>query len=366
MCAFKHSILVKDEYYNSFPSIVRAADGALVMVYRQAQNSLKAYGAITHVDVTSRVMLKTSHDEGLTWSDSRVIYDDEMGEQDPCISSLSDGTLLCTFFRWRVVPKEDKDLLGEAFNYFGRIIFDRWAAVHVGTLCIRSFDNGVTWDGPWHFSCPEYQGSLALRGNIVELGGGRLLAPLYGVKRFGELARCLVMASDDRGTSWHLLGEVPAVKGHNFLEPFLYKAPSGRIDILMRTQLDFHKIPFNETYKNLYVSSSTDEGKTWSIPEETDLFCPNPVHVLPLSNDKVCVTYGQRRDPKGIEGLYTDAEQPVYSDTAKFSIRPSESGDLGYTSAVILQDGQILVVYYMTDAEDGDTCIGATVMEVTV
>jgi hypothetical protein len=366
MCAFKHSILVKDGYYNSFPSIVRAADGALVMVYRQAQNSLKAYGAITHVDVTSRVMMKTSRDEGLSWSDPRVIYDDEMGEQDPCLTCLSDGTLICTFFRWRVVPKEDKALLGEAFNYFGRIIFDRWAAVHVGTVCIRSFDHGATWDGPWHFLCPEYQGPLALRGNIVELPDGRILAPLYGVKHFGELARCPVMVSSDNGATWHLIGETPVLDGHNFLEPFLYKSPSGRLDILMRTQLDFRKLPFDETYRNLHVSSSFDGGLTWDVPRETALFCPNPVHVLALGDGRVCVTYGQRRDPKGIEGLFTDDGQPVFSDADKFSIRPSDSGDLGYTSAVMLKDGRILVVYYMTDAVDGDTCIGATVMEATV
>ncbi|MCK9287701.1 MAG: sialidase family protein [Sphaerochaetaceae bacterium] len=362
MFKFQQTVLVKDGLYNSFPSVTRAHDGSIILVYRQADNSLKTYGAVTHVDASSRIAMKISRDNGASWSDSTVIYNDEMGENDPCINTLSDGTLICTFFRWKVVPKEEKASLGEAFTYFGRILFDRWAAIHVGTSCIRSSDNGKTWDGPWHFSTEGYQGPAAMRGNVVELPDKTLCAPLYAVKRFGQLSRCLIVQSKDKGKTWNFLGEIPSLNGHHFLEPFLYRAPSGRLDILMRTQLDFFTLPFDETYKNLHTSSSFDGGVTWNTPEPTNMFCPNPVHMLSLDDNRVMATFGQRRDPKGIEALITDSEHPIFSDSGVFQIRPAVSGDLGYTSAVLLDHNTSLIVYYMTDV-DNDACIGATVME---
>ncbi|MDY0290182.1 MAG: sialidase family protein [Sphaerochaeta sp.] len=362
---YRHSTLVKNEMYNSFPSIARSDDGKLVMVFRQADNSLKKYGAVTHVDPSSCVAMKTSLDDGETWSDSRIIYNDEMGEQDPCLVCLADGTLICTFFRWRVVPKEEKGLLGPAFAHYGRIVFDTWAAMHVGTSCIRSNDSGETWYGPWQIAPTGFEGPAAMRGNIVELPNGKLLAPLYGAKKLGDLSSCLIMGSDDQGCSWHPIGEVPGKVDRHFLEPFLYLAPSGRLDILMRTQLDFLKSSFDKTYLNLHVSSSDDGGRIWSNPQETNLFCPNPVHVLSLENNQALVTFGQRRDPKGIEAILVDAENPQFEDAKKFMVRSAESGDLGYTSAVVLQDGAVLIVYYMTDT-DGDACIGSTKVEFKV
>jgi hypothetical protein len=328
MKSLEQMMIVKDGMYNSFPSIARTGEGKLAMVFRQAENSLKKYGKVTHVDPSSKVAMVTSADDGATWSPVRVIYDDEMGEQDPCLTCLSDGTLICTFFRWRVVPVEDKHLLGEAFKYYGRIVFDRWAAVHIGTVCIRSQD-------------------------------GSLLAPLYGTKKLGEMSRCLIVASKDQGRTWYPQGEIPGKEGHHFLEPFLYRAPSGRLDIFMRTQLDFFKLPFDQTYLNLHVSSSHDDGASWTSPAPSPLFCPNPVHVLPIAGGQVLVSFGQRKDPKGIEAIVTDAETPVLHDADRVMVRPAEDGDLGYTSAVGLHDGTALVVYYMTDAEQ-EACIGAT------
>ncbi|MDD2407034.1 MAG: sialidase family protein, partial [Sphaerochaetaceae bacterium] len=90
MFKFQQTVLVKDGLYNSFPSVTRAHDGSIILVYRQADNSLKTYGAVTHVDASSRIAMKISRDNGASWSDSTVIYNDEMGENDPCINTLSD------------------------------------------------------------------------------------------------------------------------------------------------------------------------------------------------------------------------------------------------------------------------------------
>jgi sialidase-1 len=353
----------KDDNYNSFPSVARMGDGRLIIVFRQADNSLKRYGKVTHVDPSSRVVSMVSSDEGRTWGKVSAVYDDEMGEQDPCVTCLRDGTLVVTFFRWKVVPLAEKASLGKAYDYYGRDIFDKWSAVHVGTSCVRSRDCGATWEGPYHLAPTGFEGSCALRGNIVEEPDGRLLAPLYGTKKFGELARCLLMGSSDQGKSWKPVGEVPGSRRLNFLEPFLYRAPSGRLDILMRTQADFKKHEFDKTYRRLHVASSSDGGASWTRPRASGLFCPNPVHVLPLGDGRILLSYGQRREPKGIQFLMTDAERPRYKDRSALYARHAEDGDLGYTSAIRLYDGTAMIAYYMTD-KDSSACIGATIVKV--
>lgn len=359
----ENKCIYRDGNYNSFPSVARMRDGRLIVVFRQAENSLKKYGAVTHVDPSSKVVSMISSDEGKSWGPVADVYDDEMGEQDPCVTCLSDGTLVCTFFRWKVVPIADKAVLGEAYGYYGRDIFGKWSAVHVGTACVRSTDCGKSWEGPYHFPAADFQGPFALRGNIVELPDGRLLAPLYGAKKFGELSRCVVMGSSDKGLTWAKVGEVPGDPAKHFLEPFLYRAPSGRLDILMRTQADWKNVPFDETYRSLHVASSEDEGRSWSDPIPTGLFCPNPIHMLPLGGKRSLASYGQRRDPKGIQFLTVDAEAPRFEDSCAGYARQSADGDLGYTSAVELRDGTVLIAYYMTD-ENSCACIGATILEV--
>lgn len=354
-------MICKNNMYNTFPSLARTGDGSIILVFRQADNSLERYGAITHVDPSSRIVSMISRDEGKTWGPAMTVYDDEMGEQDPCITCLSDGTLICMFFRWKVVPIGAKDSLRPSYAHCGRDIFGIWSAVHVGTSCVRSLDGGLSWSEPVHLAPTGFEAPMAHRGSVVELPDGTLLAALYGARHFGELSRCLIMESRDRGSSWTPRGEVPGSGEHHFLEPFLYRAPSGRLDLYMRTQTDFKKFPFDETYRPLHVARSADEGFTWSDPEATDLFCPNPVHILPLPERRILASWGQRRTPKGIQYLATDAEHPHFSDAIAGYARHATDGDLGYTSSILLKDGRIMLVYYVT-GEDSGTGIEATLL----
>jgi hypothetical protein len=356
---FIQSDIVHEEgFYSTFPSIAALPDGELILVYRQAIDRLPQYGAITHVDPSSRIMARTSRDGGKTWSEARIIFDDETGEQDPCVTCLSDGTLVCTFFRWKVVPKEQKESLGRPFDFYGRIVFDKWAAIHIGTMCIRSEDNGKTWDGPYPLRNDAFEGALAMRGNIVECRNGTLLAPLYAIKNLGSTTQCLVLQSTDKGRSWQPSGEIPRLEGFHFFEPFLYETPSGKLIMFMRTHKSIAGNGIGP-YENLHCSHSEDGGKTWSEPTGTDLYCPNPVHVLAFG-DRLLVTYGQRRDPKGIEGIVTDKENPRLSSADAFVLRPlGNADDLGYPWAVHTGENSFLVVYYHTDKHNC-TNIGAT------
>ncbi len=353
------TIVREDGKYVSFPSIARLGDGRFILVYRQALDRLSEYGKITHVDPSSRIMARFSNDACETWSEPSVLYEDEMGEQDPCVNTLSDGTLIVTFFRWKVVPKERKDTLGRAFSAYGRIIFDRWASIHVGTMCLRSHDGGKSWEGPFCMEDPSREGALSMRGNIVETPDGGLIAALYGMKKLGGITGCAVLRSNDKGTTWQRIGTVPGKGGVQFFEPFLYMNPRGRLYILMRT----HKVaPGNKVgdYENLHVSYSDDMGVHWTRPVRTGLYCPNPVNVVSAGTRLLC-TYGQRRTPKGIEGLFLDRDRPEFSSDKAFVLRKGEYEDLGYTSAVDRGDGSIALVYYMTDA-DKRTCIGETII----
>ncbi|RKX77207.1 MAG: hypothetical protein DRP87_09805 [Spirochaetes bacterium] len=362
----KHTILYQDNDYNCFPSIVRADNGSLLMVFRKAEDPVTKFGKPTHIDPGSKIVLIRSIDNGKTWSDEpRLVFDDDCGENDPCITRLSDGSVLLTFYKWRVVPVKEERTLGTEKDreYFAVRIDRERLALLEGAYCMRSKDNGESWDGPWEISNPYYVYGKGIRGNAVELGDGTILLPMYGVKEYGEFSRAFLMRSVDRGVTWQFFADIASHRRKHFLEPFLYRMESGGLVAFLRTQTDFGKKPFYRTYRNLHVCYSEDGGRRWSKAQKTNVFCPNPVHALRLAHGKVLLTYGYRKKPFGIRARLLDGECNNISKSKELILRQDgEKPDLGYTSAVALSNREVLVVYYFNSA-DGYGYIAGTILD---
>ena len=132
--------------------------------------------------------------------------------------------------------------------------------------------------------------------SIVEMPDGRLLATMYGyfkgddvpyksamltayiarLKEEGRLdeapvsspdtiegfnkTRTIVLASDDRGTSWDYLATVaydPSIGEESFCEPSMVLLPDGDLFCIMRT---------GYTHDPMYLCWSSDGGRTWTKP----------------------------------------------------------------------------------------------------
>ena len=204
-----------------------------------------------------------------------------------------------------------------------------------------------------------------VRGNIVELPDGALLMPFYGALHLDELSRAGLIRSDDRGETWYhysVMG-LDAAREKNYLEPGIYRTESGRLVGLFRTQTDYTKpgVDFDDTYLNLHIAVSGDNGKTFGPVQEIEgLWGSSPFHALRLQSGRVLVTYGYRRAPYGIRARLCNSELTDLAGAEELILRDDgPNGDLGYPNAIQLDNGDILVTYYIS-GPDGIRTIDVT------
>ncbi len=370
MRIIEHKTIYRDEEYVAFPNLARRADGSVICAFRHALERQKEFGRVTHVDPTAKDVYIVSPDGGLTFGkDLHVIIDDRMSDQDPCVNVLSDGRIIVTYFRWDLVPMgQGPSEWGEdAFRQFGRHLHDKYDAFPDGAAYSISDDNGETWR---HMPTLHMEGvppTGGIRGNITELPDGTLLMPFYGALRVGELSRCGLVKSADRGESWTYFSDMafdPTLE-KNYLEANIYRTESGRIVGLYRTQTDYNKpnVDFEDTYLNMHISVSEDDGKTFGpVQEIENCWCSSPVHALRLKSGKVLLTYGYRKAPFGIRARVCNAELTDISESEELILRDdAPNGDLGYPCSLQLDNGDILVAYYIS-APDGIRTIDVSVL----
>jgi len=115
-----------------------------------------------------RTHLMQSDDEGLTWSQPSALVDTDADDRSPTILELDDGTLLCTFFTYRLP----------------RIVYAKYMLSH---------DGGKTW---------RYSGSTGWNlfdPHLLKLPNG-VLALFHGSYTKGGIR---VFLSPDDGHTWH-------------------------------------------------------------------------------------------------------------------------------------------------------------------
>jgi hypothetical protein len=343
----------------AFPNVAWLNGNTLACFFRHAKERQKEWGNYTHIDPSAKDVYILSEDGGKTFgAELHTVLDDDMSEQDPCVTVLRDGRILVTCFRWQVVPEgKGAETWGEElFKKYGRTREGFFDSYNIGFHVNISDDGGKTWRQNPVIMPKGYVPGSAVRGNMVELPDGTILMPFYGCKKIGDLASCGVVKSADRGETWGFFSEMACDPEKNFLEPNLFRTVSGRLIGLIRTQSDFKKpgVNFEDTYLNLHIAVSEDNGKTFGpVREIPSVLGSNCFHALQLRSGKVFVHYGYRHKPFGMRARICDGELSDLSTAAEFVVRDdAPNGDLGYSHAVQLKDDSILLVYYIS-GQDG-------------
>lgn len=106
-----HDLVIYEDprFYAAFPSMVKRADGELLVAFRRApERRVLGEGRVTHTDPNSYLVLVRSKDNGRTWSkEPKLIYAHPFGgSQDPCMVQLRDGTILCTSYGWALLKAD--------------------------------------------------------------------------------------------------------------------------------------------------------------------------------------------------------------------------------------------------------------------
>jgi len=323
--------------YHGWPTLVRCGDGQLLLVF--------SGGREAHVCPFGRVELMRSRDGGRTWTWPRVLIDSAIDDRDAGVMETDKGAILVTTFTSlayaSILARAEKTAAGQGGAWHEEKL-KRWRAAHqrlsaegrqkeLGVWMIRSTDGGATWSARYDCLVDSPHGP-------IQLSDGRLL--YAGKDLWRQDHRVGVCQSTDDGQNWQWLAEIPTRDGdshQDYHELHAVESADGCLVVQLRNH---NRANSRETLQ----CESSDGGKTWAKPHSIGVW-GLPSHLLRLSDDRLLMTYGHRRNPLGNQARLSSDHGRSWSEPLIIS-GDGISGDLGYPSTVQLDDGSLLSVWY--------------------
>lgn len=310
--------------YCGWPSIAKTADGKLIVVYSGDRD--------WHVCPWGKIQMVISDDNGQTWSSPATIVNTPLDDRDAGLLVTRKGTILVNWFTSL-----------EFANKKSRLYFSRYAqyAEHTASL---SEEIRQQWLGDWIWRSEDgitgtlIQVPFSTPHGPIQLADGRILL----------ITSRGVAESVDDGLTWRVLQQFHRDDYGLLSEVYGVETVPGKILALSRAL-------------RMRQFGSDDGGTTWTMPFETNIQ-GYPPHIIKLDNGWLVAVYGRRYgDPMGQfacisrdNGLTWEVENEITLSIADKHHMPDgpiedKRVDLGYPCSVLLDDGQILTVYYQTD-----------------
>jgi predicted neuraminidase len=181
------------------------------------------------------------------------------------------------------------------------------------------------------------------------LASGRWLLPLYS----DTFSCSIVLRSDDRGATW--TPGAPMI-GFGNIQPSLVQRRDGTVVAFMRD---------NGPRRRIRLSTSKDEGITWSPVVDTDL--PNPgsgLETLRLaSGNWALVANDTERGRHSLVVRLSDDEGRSWKWSRHIEKHEPGQGQYHYPSIIQAHDGMIHVTYTRGSLPDGSTIVHARFAE---
>lgn len=292
--------------YQAFPDACRLHDGDIAVVF---------YAGYAHVSYPNaeyptggKICMTRSADEGRTWSEPVVIYDDECDNRDPHISQLSNGTLICSFFSLQYNDKSHQGF---------------------GAQIICSYDGGQTWGSKAEFIQTDTE-DWYCSAPVREMPDGTCILPVYHQGKDGAWGG--IVRSHDWGKTWSR--EIPIGKDSGLFLP-------AETDVIMLQDNSLYAALRGDQDKHMQFSTSHDLGLTWS-PVQDIGFIGHAPHFNRLSTGEILLAY------RGFSNGITHTHLRVSRDEGETWVGPYLIDTVGgaYPATVELNDGSVLVVYY--------------------
>lgn len=341
----KHVTVFRDNaVYASHASACVAANGEVLVAFRQAP--LEQVFAHVHPEATVGVV--RSANGGDTWDRATWATALDPGEEtnlnDPSLTTLRDGTIILTAFVFPCPRESSREKWGDrALPVRGNDYYYVGDDQHI--LLSRSFDNGLTWDGPHKIVTPLAGGRGSVFASVVELSDGSILMPINGRSDDGEHVAILAR-STDKGLTWEHRGTMAA--WHSNEESGCLGLPS------VVAYDDDHLLAagWSVVQSGTVVTESYDGGRTWIEPREVETrgAC---MHLCASSGGDTILSYGYRHEPYGIRVIPSGDRGKTW-DLGRAAALRSEGAmrDLGYPWTIELPDGRFLCAYYFNTADD--------------
>ena len=331
-----------DLSYHGWPTVIKDENGTLY-----AAASLRR----EHVDPFGATAFFESKDNGLTWSEPRIIHDSPVDDRDVGLVYIGGGKIVATFFTigsdyfldggtystsWGKCTSEQKSA---KINEWNSYTSDELSEFN-GRFVMLSEDYGKTWSAPIRvpFSSPH--------GPALLNDGKTLICSGVSGKTFSTYT------SNNYGKTWSTnakvtLPDLPS--GYSYSEPYVIQLSDGSFLAGIRSE----KSGVIGTSYSIWTMKSND-GKNWTTAQKIPTVVGAPPHFLELSNGAVLLTYSYRVGSRGVRGCLSYDGGKTW-DTEKFVISNNTSrnnNDLGYPSTVELADGTLITVYYQPYGND--------------
>ena len=301
-----------------FPVAIRLKDGRIAAVLR--------CGA-PHLGVKGRLDVVFSSDDGVTWTKPTTVVDSPIDDRNPAFGQATDGTLVVGF--WRTARYDDS-------GKYTPNATDK----PVTTWSTRSTDGGKSWEEPSEIDVREI-GWGSPYGKIVTMPGGSLLMPVYGEqpRSPGQTVKTAeswsyLFQSTDHGKTWRVYSTVGEKK---FNETSVVLLRSGKMMAAMRSAAPEQAV---------WISESTNLGKSWSAPQRHSPDRLHPADLLELDDGRVLAVVGRRTGKLGVAAKVSDANLSFDARNAFPLIDDATNTDCGYPSSVLLPGGRALTLYY--------------------
>lgn len=308
-----------------FPVLTKLQDGRLAAVVR---------GGDAHVGIKGRLDWIESADGGKTWSEPRPVVDSEWDDRNPAFGQTADGTIVLGYAECRCYNAQGQwdPSAGEFVLYY-----------------VTSRDGGQTWSEKRPLGSGPIRGEASPYGRIITLHDGTAIMSVYGARDPAYTGPAVlppdvgpelvgIMRSRDNGETWDDFSLVcPAA--HN--ETSFVELPDQTLVAALRTdggQVD--------------ASRSTDGGHTWTPPvavtgDGERRLQQHPADIIRLQSGNLLMVYGNRVEPFGVGALLSYDEGRTWDYDHRVMLGwESLHGDCGYPSAVQLEDGTIVCMYY--------------------
>jgi sialidase-1 len=317
-----------DDGYNTYriPSIIAISEGGLLAFCEGRRDSWRDKSP-------TDLLVKRSDDGGRSWSDQITVVaacPDAAMDACPVVDS-ADGTIWLVYDRY---PEGFKWETGHGMDS--------------GTCWVtKGTKDGTSWSVPRNITADTKDKAWSAiahgPGVGIQTGSGRIVIPcnfMIGSERKPSAAGCFITYSDDHGRSWKLGGSV----GPEMNESQVVELSNGNLMLNMRSLRG----------RGCRAQSiSTDEGMTWSPPEDVPVLvepaCQGSIVKYPAEHglgDRILLF----ANPADKDDRINLTIRASYDDGATWSVaRTVNEGGSSYCCLVVLADGSIGVLYERID-----------------
>ncbi len=348
---------------STFPSVTSLADGSLLATYR--------VGSSKDAD-DETIELRRSSDGGQSWSEPAA----------PFGATINDvrGSLKVAY----VTQLDDQHLLVAAMwvdrqTHPGKPLFNEQTegCLPMKILLADSHDGGRSWSGWRVLPVPAEIGPPSLTNPVLRLSSGRLAISIETNKNYNDsgkwFQRVVCFYSADNGQTWSdpaTICQDPVAVIFNW-DQRAGVYPDGRLVTFTWT----YNSKTTE-YLNIQRRISSDEGTTWSEPEDLG-FTDQASHPAILPDGRIVLAWVDRFHTRSIRArLAASIDAPFLAESEVVlyefeAIAPTtatgerDTGELlaemgiwnfGLPYAEALPDGDVMVVYYAGDASSMRIC----------